>query len=195
MSVSTTTRLAVSRRAATLVALLLLGLPLAPATAADIEVRTANLGLVDGQWRLTARIDYGLTEDVEKALKSGVALTFRVDLVIERARTWLPDAEVADIRRDWNLTYEPLSERYLVSYPDDRQPTSYATLFGALNAAGRLQLVPILEQSRLEPGSTYDVALRASLNQRTLPMPLQMLAFWNDGFSLESEWYEWTLIP
>jgi hypothetical protein len=35
--------------------------------------------------------------------------------------------------------------------------------------------------------------LRAVLVQEELPGPLQMLAFWRGDFSLESEWYRWTL--
>jgi hypothetical protein len=194
MSASSTFRYASAIRAI-LLGLLAIVLPLAPAAAADIEVRTASIGLMDGFWRLNARIDYRLTGEVEKALKSGVALTFRVDLVVDRVRPWLPDAEEIEIRRDWQVSYEPLAERYLVRYPDEREPTSHLTLFSALNAAGRLQGMPILEESRLDPRQAYDIALRASLNQGTLPAPLQMLAFWNGGFSLESEWYEWTLAP
>jgi hypothetical protein len=194
MSASSTFRHVLAIRAA-LLGLAMIALPATMAAAADVEVRTANIGLMDGYWRLNARIDYRPTEEVEKALKSGVALTFRVDLVIDRVRDWLPDAEELEIRRDWQVSYEPLAERYLVRYPDEREPTSHLTLFSALNAAGRLQALPILEEPRLDARRTYDIALRASLNQRTLPAPLQMLAFWNGGFSLESEWYEWTLAP
>jgi hypothetical protein len=194
MSASSTFRHVLAIRAA-LLGLAMIALPATMAAAADVEVRTANIGLMDGYWRLNARIDYRPTEEVEKALKSGVALTFRVDLVIDRVRDWLPDAEELEIRRDWQVSYEPLAERYLVRYPDEREPTSHLTLFSALNAAGRLQALPILEEPRLDARRAYDIALRASLNQRTLPAPLQMLAFWNGGFSLESEWYEWTLAP
>jgi len=33
------------------------------------------------------------------------------------------------------------------------------------------------------------------LDQKTLPGPLQVFAFWSGGFSLESDWYEWTVRP
>jgi hypothetical protein len=195
MKTSPTTGRAASSGAATILVLLLIAVPWAGAHADEVEVRTANIGLADGYWRLNARIDYQLTEEMAKALDSGVGLTFRVELVIDRVRGWLPDAEVLSMTRDWQISYEPLSKRYLVGYPDNREPTSHATLFGALNAAGRLQGVPVLEESRLDRRNTYDVALRALLDQQTLPTPLQMLAFWNRGFSLESDWYEWTLVP
>jgi len=177
-----------------LVAVALLGLPL-QAHGDDFDVRTANMRLADGFWRLTARIDYRLTDKALAALDSGVALTFSVEVSASRVRNWWTDPEVLDVKRDWKLTYEPLTKRYLVKYPDDREETSHATLFGALNAMGRIQDLPIADASVMKEDETYDVSVRAVLDQRTLPGPLQVLAFWNGGFSLESDWYEWTMGP
>ena len=58
-----------------------------------------------------------------------------------------------------------------------------------------MQSLPIAEAPGIKEGETYDVAVRAVLDQRTLPGPLQVLAFWDGGFSLESDWYEWTMGP
>jgi hypothetical protein len=169
--------------------------PLQVANAEDFDVRTANVRLADDAWVLTARIDYHLTDKALAALDNGVTLTFRVETSITRERSWWLDPEVVDAKLDWRLSFEPLTKRYLVQYPDDREETSYATLFGALNAIGRVQSMPIAKASRIKAGETYDVAVRAVLDQGKLPGPLQVLAFWNSGFSLESDWYEWTVGP
>lgn len=178
-----------------LLAVLLLAAPLQSASAADFDVRTANIRLADGAWTLTARIDYGLTDKALQALENGVTLTFRVEVSISRERRFWLDPEVVEIQRDWQLSYDALTKRYLVRYPDSRDPTSHGTLFGALNALGRVQNLEIAEGSRLEQGQTYNVAVRTVLDQQTLPGPLQVLAFWDSGFSLESDWYEWTTSP
>jgi len=180
---------------AALLTLLLLLVPTGHAAAWDIDVRTASMGLADGQWRLTARIDYRLTTKALAALDNGVPLTFRVELTVDRVRRWLPNASVLAEHRDWQLSYEPLTKRYVVSYPDGRQPTSHGTLFGALNALGWVQALPVAEPGALVPGETYAVAVRAVLDQQTLPGPLQLLAFWDSGFGLESDWYEWQMTP
>jgi hypothetical protein len=178
-----------------LLALLLLLVPFQSVCAADFDVRTANIRLADGAWTLTARIDYRLTEKAVQALENGVTLTFRVEVSISRERRFWLDPEVVSVQRDWQLSYDALTTRYLVRYPDNREPTSHGTLFGALNALGRVQSLAIAEGSSLEHGQTYDVAVRAVLDQQTLPGPLQVLAFWDSGFSLESDWYEWTTVP
>jgi hypothetical protein len=196
MSASTSLLRAVARRLRVPVAaLVLLGLPVATMAANEFDVRTANIRLDDGAWTLTARIDYRLTEEAVEALGSGVTLTFQVETSVSRVRRWWLDPEVISIRRDWQLSWDPLSKRFVVRDPDDREPTSHATLFGALNALGRVQDLLIADASRLDADATYDVAVRAVLDQQTLPGPLQVLAFWDGGFSLESDWYEWTTSP
>jgi hypothetical protein len=164
-----------------------------PSLAEDFDVRTANMRLADGSWTLTARIDYHLTDKALAALENGITLTFRVEVSVSRVRAWWTNPEVVDTARDWRLSYEPLTKRYLVEYPDDREGTSHATLFGALNAMGRVQSLPVAKASGIKEHETYEVAVRAVLDQGTLPGPLQFFAFWDGGFSLESDWYTWTM--
>lgn len=171
----------------------LAGQPAAAAT--DIEVRTASIRQLDDAWVLTARIDYRLTRKALEALENGIALTFRVEVSVSRVRNWWTDPEVVERQLNWQLSFEPLSQRYLLIHPEGREPSSHGTLFGALNTLGRLQSLPIADSGALTRGQTYNVAVRAVLDQETLPGPLQVLAFWDSGFSLESDWYEWTMAP
>lgn len=166
-----------------------------PAAAADFDVRTANLRRTPGAWTLTARIDYRLTPKAVEALENGVPLTFSVELSVSRVRGWWPDPEVLETTLERELGYDALTKRYLVRYGDGREPSSHATLFGALNALGRLQGVPVGDANALDEAQVYDVAVRAVLDQQTLPGPLQVIDFWSGGFSLESDWYEWTMRP
>jgi hypothetical protein len=180
-------------RGFTLAALLLLAA--AHANAADFEVRTASMGLYDGYWSIDARIDYRLSEEAVEALENGVTLTLELEIDIRRLRNWWLDEGVVSTTRDWQLSFEPLSRRYVVRYPDEREPTSHASLFGALNAIGRVQRLPVAPATALGGGNDYRVALRALLSEQTLPAALQFLAFWDGGLSLQSEWYEWMLSP
>lgn len=163
--------------------------------AANVDVRTANLRDTGEAWALTARIDYQLTREAMQALENGVQLTFRVEITASRQRRFWLDPEVIETSRSWQLAWDALTERYRVGYPDGREQTSHATLFGALNAIGRVQELPVAERDSIAADQRYDVAVRAVLDEGTLPGPLQIIAFWDDGFSLESDWYEWTLSP
>jgi hypothetical protein len=51
----------------------------------------------------------------------------------------------------------------------------------------------MIDSALLEQGRTYDVRLRASLDQEQFPGPLRLLAFWRRDWSIASEWYRWRL--
>ena len=72
-----------------------------------------------------------------------------------------------------------------------RPPTT--TLFAALHELGTISGLPLVDASLLDPDARYEVSLRAVLDQQRLPGPLRMLAFWDDDFSLESDWHQWPL--
>ncbi len=86
-----------------------------------------------------------------------------------------------------------MSERYLVRNLNSGEQKSYATLFSALNDMGRVVELPVIDAALLEPNARYEIRLRAVLDQNTLPGPLRLIAFWSEGFRLESDWYRWTL--
>ena len=64
----------------------------------------------------------------------------------------------------------------------------------ALNFLGRINELPIIDAALLEPGNRYDGRIRALLSKEDIPGPLQLLAFWRKGWSLESEWFRWRIV-
>ena len=157
------------------------------------DVRSAGTRLQDGVYFLTARVDLRLSDQALKALSSGVPLTIEMQIDVFRQRGFLPDPQVANLRQAYLLSYQPLSERYVVKYLNSGEQSSHATLFSALNDIGRISALPVLDEALLSQGDSYEIRMRAVLDQNTLPGPLRMLAFWGDSFRLESEWYTWTL--
>ena len=157
------------------------------------EVRSATSGLRDDVYYLTARIDYRLSDKALEALESGVELTFELQIEVTRNRTLLPDDDIASLRQAYALSFQPLSERYVVKNVNSGDQESFATLFSALTAMGRVNELPIIDATLLEKRGRYDIRLRAVLDQNTLPGPLRLFSFWGNSFRLESKWYSWTL--
>lgn len=154
-----------------------------------LEVREARTRLADGVWYVSARIDYRLSREVLDALQNGVSLTFELQAELNELRRWLPDSEVATLRQSYQLSWQPLSQGYLVRNTNTGDQQSFSTLYAALRAIGRVSDLPLIDASLLDPEGRYEVQLRALLDQEGLPGPLRLIAFWDDGFSLESEWY------
>jgi Domain of unknown function (DUF4390) len=186
--------------AAILVSGVITTLSLLPAVAQDraehagyFEVRSASTALVGGVHELEARLQLVLSDEALTALNSGVALRIELNIEVIRVRRFLPDATDAELVVSNELEYRPLSQRYIVRNLNSGDQDSFATLYSALNNLGRIQGLPVVDDSILEPDKTYRIRLRARLSTDQYPAPLQMLFFWRDEWDLESDWFEWLL--
>jgi hypothetical protein len=158
-----------------------------------LEIRNASTELDAGVWYLSARIDYRLNRDTLEALQNGIPLTFELQVELTRERSWLPDENLAELRQDFELSWQPLSRGYLVRNKNSGDQRAHTTLFAALNDLGRITALPLIDAALLDDAENYEVSLRAILDQQQLPGPLRMLAFWDDDFTLESDWFRWDL--
>ena len=176
-----------------LLSLVLAAIASVPAAAADdegdVEVRTVGTRLEAGVWYVSAKVEYRLSTEALDALNNGLTLTFQLDIELVRKRRWLPDDGVASLLQSYQLSYQPLTQRYVVRNLNSGQQTSYVTLLAAVTELGRLRNLPLIDAALLEPGAAYEIAMRAGLDQETLPGPLQMLAFWDAGLDLHSDWW------
>lgn len=160
-----------------------------------LEIRDAATRLNNGVWYLDARIEYRLSRETMDALQSGIPLTFALLVELGRYRRWLPDEDIAALRQYYELSWQPLARGYLVRNKNSGDQRAHTTLYAALNDLGRITSLPLIDAAIIDEGELYEVSLRAVLDQEQLPGPLRMLAFWDDGFSLESDWYRWPLRP
>lgn len=178
---------------AALFALLVLPIGAAEAKGRPFEIRSASTRLNDGVWYANARIDYRLSDDALEALENGVALTIQLQIEVSRIRRFWTDAKVASLKQGYLLSYQPLSERYVIQNLNSGEQNSFATLFSALNHMGRVVDLPVIDASILDTDSKYEITMRAILDQDTLPGPLRLIAFWSEGFRLVSNRYTWKL--
>jgi len=175
------------------VAGLLLTTPVRAETEGRFEVVRAEARAVEGMWLVDAIFDLSLDREIQQAVRNGVTLTIQMQFEVVRKRLLWPDEIVLEKQQTVELRYLLLSQRYVVTNTDTNIQSSYATLYSALRYVSQLRDYPLLPTDRLKADSNYDVALRVVLVKEDLPGPLQMLAFWSGDFTLESEWYWWTL--
>lgn len=157
------------------------------------EVRSASAELRDEVYFLNAWIEFRLSAEARQALESGLPLTISIDVeLLNRRRFWI-DNEEASLRQQYRLQYHALTERYIVENLNSGDETSFATLFSALNYLGRIDGLPFIDSTLLDPDREYDIRIRAVLDTEQLPGPLRLLAFWRRDWSLGSDWYRWQL--
>lgn len=159
------------------------------------DVRSASTNVREGVVYLDARLQLVLSDDALTALDNGVPLTIDVMLEVVHERRFLPDPVDAELSLRYELEYRPLSQRYIVSNLNSGDQDSFATLYSALNNLGRIQGLPVLDVTILDPEEDYRMRLQALLSTQQYPAPLRLLFFWRDDWQLTSEWYEWSLEP
>ena len=157
------------------------------------EVRSASTELVGGVYMLDARLQLVLSSEALNALNSGVPLTIELQMQVIRSRRFYLDALDAELAFRFELEYRPISQRYIVRNLNTGNQDSFATLYSALNSLGRVQRLPVIDDSLLVPDRDYRVRLRALLATEQYSAPLRLLFFWRDEWQLKSDWYEWKL--
>ena len=153
------------------------------------EVRSAMSHLTGGVHILDARLQLVLSSEALHALNSGVPLTIELQMQVIRVRRFYLDSIDAELAVRFELEYRPLSQRYIVRNINSGDQDSFATLYSALNNLGRIQRLPIIDESLLIPEREYRARLRALLATEQYSAPLRLLFFWRDDGQLTSEWY------
>jgi hypothetical protein len=159
-----------------------------------LEIQSAFVSVVTGVYQLHVRTRYPANGETVAALRSGVSVSYDVDVEVSRERRFWTDAEVVSLRLERELSYHSVSERYVVRDPlADGEQRSFATLDEALAALGSVDNWPILVAAQLEEPGDYVVSVRASVRRGRLTDALRALMFWSDDWQRESEWYSWSL--
>jgi len=137
-------------------------------------VEVLNLALQRGTDEVT--IDYQLrvtlTRPVEEAAQRGVPLYFVATATMWRPRWYWRDERVARVRREWRLSYQPLTSTWRVSQGGLGQ--SHASLVDAMAAMTRSSGWRIADAAQVEADGKYYVEFDWQLDLSQLPKPLQI---------------------
>jgi hypothetical protein len=183
------------RRGNVVFALLLGCLLLAPLAWAReaIVVQSAFVNVHGGVFELNARTIFPLNEDVRAALADGATVSLELRAVVEKKRRYWWDATLVDVTLKRELSWNAVSERYILRDRDRTEQQLFTALDQALSAAGQVQTWPVVVEPQLDPDATYAIRVRAGVRRGRLPGALRTLMFWSDDWNRSSEWYSWIL--
>lgn len=160
-----------------------------PAHAGNITSNHAALTFDEDGASLGADFTIVLGQRLEDALQHGIVLAFKLELVLERPREYWVAEHIATRLWRYRLSYSSLTRQYRVAF--GKLQRDYATLEEALAAIGRVGALPVAEPSALRPATTYDVALRLSLDRSQLPKPFQLDALTNAEWQVDTATLSW----
>ncbi len=178
---------------ALLLALLLLsGLT---AHASGFTVAELNTRLAEQVYVMDANVELEFSRRALEALASGVPLTLRMDIEVQRKRNWLPDETIATLEQYYQLTYHALSDNYLVRNLNSGALYVYPSRESAIQALGQIRSFPLLDANLIVPEANYLVEMRIELDIDSLPSPLKLIAYVFPDWHLSSAWSAWSLQP
>lgn len=161
----------------------------------DTVIRNARTLLVDGVYRVGARIDFKLNDTLSDGLQNGVPLVLELRIEVIREREWLWPERVAQLRQRFRLEYHALTQLYLVQNQSTGAQYSFRELAEALEHVGNVYDLPLIDANLLQPEETYEVWMRADLEIESLPTPVRLWAYLGAEWTLQSDWYKWPLKP
>ncbi|MFO7324847.1 MAG: DUF4390 domain-containing protein [Pseudomonadota bacterium] len=158
----------------------------------DFKVRAAWVNVRDAVFEVNARIEYPLDPRVQAALDAGASVHFDLQcMVVKENRYWF-DSTVVDVELERELTWNGLTQRYVLREGEHSEQQSFATLDEALAAAGQVVNWPVVVGPQLESNASYYIRVRAAY-RRGSPARLRALMPWGDDWSRRTEWHTWTL--
>lgn len=165
----------------------------AVASAEGISARSAVVTSSADGYRLDASFDIRLPPGFRDAITRGIPVHFLAEFELSKARWYWFDHRPVKVVKAYTLTYVPLLKQYRLSAGSASQ--SFARLEDALQSLSRIRAWPVADRALLQPGESYQAALRLRLDTAQLPKPLQLNAVSSQAWSLTSEWYRWSVDP
>jgi hypothetical protein len=162
--------------------------------AGRFEVRNAYVELVNDAWLLDVRLDLALADAAQQAIEEGVPLVLELEIEGTVDRRLFPDETVVSLTLRWQITYDAISERFVVTDSASGEHVSHASQAEALEALARISGIQIADTATLSAGGRFDMGVRATVDIGNLPAAVKMLLFWK-SWSRSTEWYSWKVRP
>ena len=160
----------------------------------ELEIRSAYAVPSHGVIMLSVNVGYPGSDLLRATLKDGVTLSFDLECTVSRHRHLWFDAEAVSLLRHTELSYQVVTDHYLVRNIDAGTQETFPTLEEALARVGTVEEWPIAVDSQLPHDEEWQISLRAGVRRGHMPDALRALMFWSDAWHRTSDWYTWTLV-
>ena len=114
--------------------------------------------------------------------------TFFIELF--RTRNNWPDEELTSMEFSHTLKYDTLKDRYQLKIEEQRNRKAvYETLAEAMEVMNEINGLKVIELTKLQPDSSYELRMKAELYEKTLPMNLHYVIPFISLWDMETDWH------
>lgn len=128
-----------------------------------------------------------LSNEVFNVLRRGIALTFIIEVEIEKKRWYWVDKKIADAKERIRLSFNPLTRQYRVSIGNMNQ--SFETLEQAIYLLRVISNLKVSNYRKID-GEDYEARARFFLDTSRLPKPFQVTLKKDDDWNLDTGWFD-----
>jgi hypothetical protein len=159
----------------------------------EVSVKNAETSLLDGDYILSANIDYQLSKKATEALRNGVPLLWTYEFKVEELRDYLWNKTILEKSILYRIQYHALLNVYRVKNESNGNVSNFSTLQAALDLLSTLRDYRLIEKDKIIDRKDYIAKMKISFERDALPLPLRPTAYFNSQWYLSSDWYVWPL--
>ncbi len=157
---------------------------------AQFTVNSGQSKLAGNLLSTSAQLTLKITGDPVQALSKGIGLTLVVQTRLYRASLASWYFKVANWEQRFRVEHHALSNRYTLTQVATGTTDDFPTLTETLNAIGRFTTTVDLPAGAHE-NDDLQVRLQVSLDRKSLPGPLKLVALIFKDWQLRSNWGRW----
>ncbi|MBW1900362.1 MAG: DUF4390 domain-containing protein [Deltaproteobacteria bacterium] len=173
-----------------LVGCLLVLLFVIPAFADEAVLKDIEVTNTDSFLLLYFNVADCFTEDMKKAIDSGIKTTFNFFVRVYETRSFWWDKKITAIKVSHDVQYDSLKKVYMVRLFEKGDKTIFVQDFDEVKTLmSRIRGLKVAELENLKTGKSYQVRMMAELDKIRLPLKLHSVFFFLSLWDFETDWY------
>lgn len=173
-----------------LVGCLLVLLFVMPAFADEAVLKDIEVTNTDSFLLLYFNVADCFTEDMKKAIDSGIKTTFNFFVRVYETRSFWWDKKITAIKVSHDVQYDSLKKVYMVRLFEKGDKTIFVQDFDEVKTLmSRIKGLKVAELENLKKGKSYQVRMMAELDKIRLPLKLHSVFFFLSLWDFETDWY------
>ena len=161
-----------------------------PAFAGDAVLKDIAVTNTDSHLILYFNVAECFTEDMKKAIDSGIKTTFNFLVRVYEARDFWWDKKITAIKVSHDVQYDSLKKLYMVRLFEQGDKMIFVQDFDEVKILmSGIRGLKVAELENLKKGKNYQVRMMAELDKIRLPLKLHNVFFFLSLWDFETDWY------
>lgn len=157
--------------------------------AEDAKVLNINVKNTRDNLLLYFELQNSFTEEVQKAVDSGVKVSFTFPVQLYQKRQMWPDTNIVDTTLQHTLKYDALKKEYLITRSWNPEKTiTVKTLEEAKKYMNHVDGFNLILLDQLVKGNLYQARAKAEQDRLSLPYYLKYILFFFSFWEFETDW-------